>query len=128
MEPILLVDDDPSARACLREFLELKGYHCVEADHGGTALEKIAKESVSIVVTDYQMPVMNGLQLLQNLRQNPVTEDIPGILVTGELTDEVRISAVNAGVTIFFEKPFDFHALFFEISRATRYRRSLSMA
>ena len=52
MEPVLLVDDDPSARACLREFLELKGYHCIEADHGEAALEKIAKEGVSIVVTD----------------------------------------------------------------------------
>ena len=44
MEPVLLVDDDPSARACLREFLELKGYQCIEADHGEAALEKIAKE------------------------------------------------------------------------------------
>ena len=127
MEPILLVDDDPTARACLREFLELKGYSCLEADHGAAALEKITKESVSIVVTDLQMPIMDGLTLIEHLHNNPTVDQIPIILVTGELTAHVRARAVNAGVTIFFEKPFDFHALILEITRATRHRHSLSM-
>jgi len=51
MEHILLVDDDPTARACLRDFLELKGCRCVEADHGAAALEKIAEGSVSLLLT-----------------------------------------------------------------------------
>ena len=127
MEPILLVDDDPTARACLREILELKGFQCLEADQGAAALEVLKRESVSAIVTDCQMPVMDGLALIEHLHNERTADQIPIILVTGELTAEVRARAVNAGVTTFFQKPFDFHTLVLEITRATRHRHSLSM-
>ncbi|MCA9422478.1 MAG: response regulator, partial [Nitrospira sp.] len=63
-ERILLVDDDRHHRACLKEFLELRGYVCSEAGNGMEGLEIIQKDSVSIIITDNNMPQMDGLDFI----------------------------------------------------------------
>ncbi|GJL67238.1 MAG: hypothetical protein NPIRA05_22090 [Nitrospirales bacterium] len=107
MDPILLVDDDPHIRLCLRDLLEHYGYPCIEAIHGTDALAKLRAETVSLIITDIHMPVMTGLELLEALQSNESSEHIPRFILTGDLTEEIQAQAVQLGVTKVFPKPYE---------------------
>ena len=109
--PILLVDDDRLHRTCLKEFLHLRGHRCLEACQGKEALETIRQESVSMIITDQNMPEMDGLTFIQQLKQTYPNELLPIFLITAELSDSVRLSAFKHGVNRVFEKPLDFQEL-----------------
>jgi CheY-like chemotaxis protein len=109
MKRILLVDDHEMARQALKHFLEHHGYTCEEAEHGAAALAWLEQgQNVDLIVSDNQMPVMTGLEFLVQVRANPHFGAIPFILYSGNITDEIRRQAHQAGVMAVLNKPYNF--------------------
>lgn len=79
---ILIVDDEPDLRGLIRLILELDGHRVVEAHHGAAALERLREEPVDLLITDVMMPVMNGSQLIDRLRDDPDRADLPILVVS----------------------------------------------
>ena len=111
LDRILLVDDNDLHRTCLREFLEQRGYCCIEAENGAIGLEVLRKESIAIIITDNNMPEMDGLTFIEQVKQEFPNEILPIFLMTADVTSPVRLRAFKNGVHRVFEKPLDFQEL-----------------
>ncbi len=112
MKKILVVDDQPSVRELLAEFLEGEKYSVKVALDGYDALRKIEKSSFDVVITDIRMPGMNGIEFVSELRERNIKTKI--ITMSGEssCSPELRIEEINnLDSDIFLEKPFDLQNL-----------------
>lgn len=111
MKQILLTDDNTDYRHAVMEFLRFEGYDMVEASDGVEALEKIKMHQPDLILCDIDMPLMDGLTVLENVRRNPETAHIPFVLVTGR-SDVVSIKrADDVHVDGYMVKPMDTDAL-----------------
>jgi CheY-like chemotaxis protein len=97
---VLVVDDEVHIVHVVAIKLRNNGYEVISADNGAEAFELACKEKPDIIVTDYQMPIMSGLELVEKLRQCDETQDIPIIMLTArsfaiskEQQDEFRIAS-----------------------------------
>lgn len=106
---VLIVEDDLALREALSDTLEIEGYKVVTANNGTDALSKLAKHSFKLVVSDVQMPVMDGLQLLENI-QNHYAET-PVMLMTAYGTISSAVAAMRDGAVDFLVKPFEAEVL-----------------
>ncbi|MGD9937406.1 MAG: response regulator [Methanoregulaceae archaeon] len=115
---VLCVDDEPLLLTLCRRYLERTGEFTVEtADSGEEALARLGEGEIDVVVSDYQMPGMNGIELLSAIRrQSP----IPFILFTGRGREEVVIEALNRGVDFYLQKGGDPRAQFAELGSKCR--------
>jgi CheY-like chemotaxis protein len=104
---ILVVDDDPNMRFLLRLILESRGYEVTEAQHGVAALIRIKNALPDLVVTDIKMPVMDGGELIQHLRSDPQTAELPILAVTASRYAQ----GVAADADVVLDKPFRQSAL-----------------
>jgi DNA-binding NtrC family response regulator len=102
-EKILIVDDDPDIRSILQDRLESLDYQTVTAADGQEALVKVAKEDPDLMFLDLQMPQMNGLQVLKNLKDHA---DLPVIVITAFGSIENAVEAMRQGAFDFITKPF----------------------
>lgn len=103
---VLIVDDNDDCRMILRTAMEAEGYCCEEAPDGRAALMLCQALSIDFIITDFQMPHMNGCEFLEKLSR-VAARFPPSIMVTGNLTEAVRTRARNAGALAVFSKPFD---------------------
>ncbi len=104
---VLVVDDFATMRKIVRNILKQIGFEDItEAEDGSVALRLIKSEPVGLVVTDWNMPNMSGLDLLREIRQNPQTAHLPVLMVTAEGLKENVMDAVKAGVNNYVVKPF----------------------
>ncbi len=104
---VLVVDDFATMRRIVKNILKQLGYNnIVEADDGTTALEILEKEKVDLIISDWNMPKMTGLDLLKNVRGNAEMADTPFIMVTAEAQQDNIILAVKAKVSQYIVKPF----------------------
>ncbi|MFB9884927.1 response regulator transcription factor [Balneatrix alpica] len=105
---LLVVDDSHTARKHICRILNKMGVtSIIEAENGAEALALLEEQSVDLVVTDYNMPVMDGEELISGIRQHPLHAHIPIMMVTSEHS-EARLSAVRqAGVDAICDKPFE---------------------
>jgi two-component system chemotaxis response regulator CheY len=103
---ILTVDDSPSVRQMVRLTLSGAGYDIIEAGNGAEGLSKAQSNAVDMVVTDLNMPVMNGLGLIRELRKLPAYRGIPILFLTTESDPEMKQQAKAAGATGWITKPF----------------------
>jgi two-component system chemotaxis response regulator CheY len=104
---ILIVDDSGAVRSVVRKLLTHLGFKNIdEAPDGETALEKISKQHVSLVISDWNMEPMSGQILLENVRANKKYADLPFIMMTADPSIERIVRAKKAGVTCFINKPF----------------------
>ena len=104
---IIVVDDFSTMRRIIKNILRQLGFNNVqEADDGATAWPKIQAESFDLIITDWNMPKMSGLELLKNVRNDENLKDIPVLMVTAEALKENIIEAVKAGVSNYIIKPF----------------------
>lgn len=108
---ILVVDDMEANRAVLVRRLERYGYDVASVDSGAAALAYIAAQAPDLVLLDYMMPQMNGVEVLQELRMHADTRDLPVIMVTARAEGEATIEALNAGADDYVTKPVDFDVL-----------------
>jgi two-component system chemotaxis response regulator CheY len=120
-ECILLVDDDDLHRSCLKEFLERRGYVCLEAVNGVMGLDVLRQESVSIIITDNNMPEMDGLAFIEQVKHEFPNEILPIFLMTAEVSNPVRLRAFKNGVYRVFEKPLDFQELCYAVDWVTKF-------
>lgn len=103
----LIVDDFSTMRRIVRNLLKELGFSNVdEAEDGKVALEKLATGGFDFVVTDWNMPNMDGLTLLQNIRSTPALQKLPVLMVTAEAKKENIIAAAQAGANGYIVKPF----------------------
>lgn len=102
---ILVVDDDKTTRKLLSLYLKSKGHEIVTAENGLEALEKIGTENVNLIVTDMNMPYMDGIELVKNIRSEETVSHIPIIMVTTEADEEEKKRAYEAGVDDYLVKP-----------------------
>lgn len=104
---ILIVDDDPAVRATLRRQLEGFGFADLdEAVDGTEALEKLSGGGFGLVVSDWDMKPMNGIELVRRMRAEPALTDIPFLMATAEGGAETVVAARRAGASGFVRKPF----------------------
>lgn len=105
---ILVVDDFQTMRRIIINLLKQLGFNNVtEADDGTTAWEKLNGEKIDLVVSDWNMPKMTGIELLGKVRSDDRYKAIPFIMVTAEGKRENVIAAVQAGVSNYIVKPFN---------------------
>ncbi|MDR0996193.1 MAG: chemotaxis response regulator CheY [Zoogloeaceae bacterium] len=104
---ILVVDDFSTMRRIVRNLLKELGYTNVdEAEDGAIAWQKLQAGGFEFVVTDWNMPNMDGLTLLQNVRSSPAFKHLPVLMVTAEAKKENIIAAAQAGASGYIVKPF----------------------
>src|SRR5438477_2083354 len=104
---ILAVDDERHIVRLVQVNLERQGYEVVTAFDGKEALEKVASEQPDLVVLDVMMPYMDGFEVLQNLRKNPNTRDLPVIMLTAKAQDADVFRGWQSGVDCYLTKPFN---------------------
>lgn len=104
-ETVLIVDDNADMRSHLKFIIE-KEYHAITAGHGAEALEIIKKQHPSLIISDVMMPVMDGIELLKNIKENVETSLIPVILLTARAGEESRIEGYETGADDYLVKPF----------------------
>lgn len=104
---VLVVDDFATMRKIVRNILKQIGFdNLVEAEDGQAALQVLKNETIGLVVTDWNMPNMTGLELLEKIRTDPQTAKLPVLMVTAEGLKENVVAAVKAGVNNYVVKPF----------------------
>ncbi|MCU4138283.1 MAG: CheY-like REC domain [Thermodesulfobacteria bacterium] len=104
---ILVVDDFKTMRKIIKNILTQLGFkNIIEADDGTTALELLKKQKVDLIISDWNMPKMNGLELLKTVRSDDNLKDIRFIMVTAEAQKESVIEAIKHGVNQYVIKPF----------------------
>ena len=104
---ILAVDDEKHIVRLVQVNLERAGYEVVTANDGKEALQKVAEENPDLVVLDVMMPYMDGFEVLQNLRRNQSTRDIPVIMLTAKAQDADVFKGWQSGVDLYLTKPFN---------------------
>ncbi|MCL0067237.1 response regulator [Thermodesulfovibrionales bacterium] len=123
---VLVVDDFPTMRRIIKNLLKQIGFeHIEEAENGTQALNKLKNDSFGLVVSDWNMPEMNGITFLRNTRQSEDFKGIPFLMVTAEAEKEKVIEAVKAGVDSYIVKPFTSEILKEKIEKIAEKKKSL---
>ena len=107
MHSILAVDDSASMRQMVSFTLKSAGYNVVEAVDGQDALEKASSRSFDLVLTDQNMPRMDGISLTKKLRESPQFKTTPILILTTEGGDDKKAQGRAAGATGWIVKPFE---------------------
>jgi len=114
---IMAVDDSSSMRKMVRAVLQAAGYEVVEASDGVEAIEYAHDHAVDLVITDVNMPRMDGIALVSQLRQLPGYRLTPILLLTTESSQEKKMEGKRAGATGWIVKPFDPEHLLATVSK-----------
>ncbi len=104
---VLVVDDFATMRRILRNILKQIGFiNISEADDGKSALNVLKKEKFDLILCDWNMPEMSGLELLNKVKSDDELKNIPFVMVTAEAQKDNIVKAVKAGVNSYVVKPF----------------------
>jgi two-component system chemotaxis response regulator CheY len=117
---ILAVDDSPTMRQLVRVTLTRSGYEVMEAEDGAQGLSKATAEAFDLVLSDINMPVMNGLDMVRALRKLPSYKFTPIVLVTTESQVEKKQEGKTAGATGWIVKPFEPEQLLAVVAKVLR--------
>lgn len=115
---ILIVDDEPDLVDTIQCRLEYCKYDVITAANGKEGLEKAAKEQPDLILLDTNMPVMNGHEMLDQLRTHPTLKDIPVIMCTAFCEAEDIATASAYGIADYVTKPFDYSELMEKVTNA----------
>jgi len=104
---LLIVEDQDYSQILIEKFLQKMGFEkFLWAEDGEAALDILKNKSADLILSDRNMPGMNGLELFKNLQKNPKSKDIPFILITGDNKEENVINALKTGIRHYIVKPF----------------------
>jgi len=106
---VLIVDDSNSMRAVIKKIVTISGFQmdkCLEAGNGREAMEVLSTNWIDIIISDINMPEVNGLELLDQLQKNETLKEIPVIMITTEGSAERMQEAFKRGAKGFVKKPF----------------------
>lgn len=120
MKTILVIEDFVAVQQLLRETLESKGYKTLGAANGNKAYAVLLNHinRISLVLTDYHMPDMTGLDLIKRIRENPELEHIPVVFLTEESGPEIVNMTKALGLNVWIKKPYRPDVLLSEIESA----------
>ncbi|MBT5293921.1 MAG: phosphate regulon transcriptional regulator PhoB [Cellvibrionales bacterium] len=103
---ILIVDDEVAIREMIKVALELAGFQCIEAASAMQAMPLIVDERPDLLLLDWMMPEVSGIELLRRLRRDEVTKEIPVILLTAKAEEQNTVQALDSGADDYITKPF----------------------
>lgn len=116
---ILTIDDSASIRQMVAMTLSGAGLNVLEAGNGAEGYDTAIANTVHAVITDLNMPVLNGIEFIRKYRQHPASKGVPIILLTTESDDELKRQAKEAGATGWIVKPFKQDQLLAVIRKVT---------
>ena len=106
LKKVMTVDDSPTVLKVLNMALTGAGYQVVEANDGQEAIDKLTQTNVDLLVTDLNMPNMDGVELIKQVRQKPGNRFMPIIMLTAEAQSEMKAAGKKAGASGWITKPF----------------------
>ena len=113
---ILIVDDDPQVRAFLKKRLEMNSFECDLSENGAEGLEKIKQTDYDLVLTDIKMPVMDGFEMITQMRKN--NNDLPVVIILSAYTELNQLrKAIQQGAHDYLTKPFNLHEMDITVQR-----------
>ena len=115
---VLIVDDEPAVRQTVRGVLESSGFVCEESENGASALEWLKEHHADVIIVDYQMPIMNGLSLLEHVQRNHNGRTPRVIMLSGLIEEEEKLKAVDLGAYAIIDKPCNFRELVVKVNEA----------
>ena len=121
---MLIVDDSEDMVNFLRDNFSEK-YHVITAGDGIEALDQLSKNEVSIIISDWMMPRMDGAELCRQVRRNPLTSHIPFVMLTAKTDDDSKVEGMDVGADTYIEKPFSVQYLEACIRNMLEIRRKL---
>src|SRR5260370_15262699 len=121
MENMIVVDDEEAIREVVSTMLESKGYHCTAVQNGRVAQDQVKKSTLDLVLSDMIMPEMDGIRLLEWMRQ--YDPEVPVIMVTAIHDISTALEAIRRGAYDYILKPFEKDQLFLGVGRALQHRR-----
>lgn len=114
---ILVVDDSSTVRKFVSVSLSMQGFRVVTAEDGMDALEKLPKEPVDLIITDLNMPNMDGMELIKTLRTNTTFKDLPIIILTSLKEAALKEESSSMGVISYLNKPFSLEKVQYEVAK-----------
>ncbi|HAL55715.1 MAG TPA: response regulator [Bacteroidetes bacterium] len=114
---VLVVDDSATVRKFVAASLSLKGFRVITAADGMEALEKMPQEKFDLVITDLNMPDMDGFEFIKNLRETPEYAGIPIIILSSIVDQEEKDRGLQLGAYSYIEKPFSVEKVQREVAR-----------
>jgi len=107
---LLIVDDNVELRKFIRSTFQ-KTYNCIEANDGEEGYKILIEKQPDIILSDYSMPLMNGIELLEKMRANPNTNHIAFVMLTADNMDKTKMNAIEKGADLYINKPFNINEL-----------------
>ncbi|OFY84227.1 MAG: hypothetical protein A3F72_14470 [Bacteroidetes bacterium RIFCSPLOWO2_12_FULL_35_15] len=117
---ILIIDDSESIRELLGNALENAGYDVIKAIDGKDGVSKLEEPNIFLIISDLNMPQMDGIEVIKHLRKHPVYQFTPIIVLTTESQEAKRMEAKEAGATGWMTKPFNTDKLITVIKKIIR--------
>jgi two-component system phosphate regulon response regulator PhoB len=108
---VLVVEDDAAIATLLRYNLEKQGYRVAEASDGQEALTQIQEQPPDLVLLDWMLPMMSGIEVCRQIRRKTATRELPVIMVTARTEDQDAVRGLNTGADDYITKPFNIDAL-----------------
>lgn len=108
---VLVVEDEAALATMLRYNLERQGYNVDEAGDGQEAMTRISEQQPDLVLLDWMLPVMSGIEVCRQIRRRPETRDLPVIMVTARTDDQDAVRGLNTGADDYITKPFNLDSL-----------------
>jgi two-component system, chemotaxis family, chemotaxis protein CheY len=114
---VLVVDDSATVRKFVSVSLEMQGFSVTSACDGMDALEQLPKRKFDLIITDLNMPNMDGFELIRALRENPEYHDMP-VIILSSLSDQLnKEQGANLGVSSYVVKPFSLEKIQYEVAK-----------
>jgi|TARA_B110000902_G_scaffold123621_1_gene144472 two-component system phosphate regulon response regulator PhoB len=117
---ILIVDDEDHIRDMLRMALELHGFRCIEAENATIAHSLIVDEQPNLVLLDWMMPEVSGVELIKRLKKDSATKEVPIIMLTARADEDRKIHGLESGADDYVTKPFSNRELIARIESLLR--------
>ncbi len=114
---ILVVDDSTTVRKFVSVSLSMQGFEVVIACDGMDALEKLPERKYDLIITDLNMPTMDGFEFIKNLKSNPDYKDLPVIILTSLSDESNKEEGAKLGVNSYVVKPFSLEKIQYEVSK-----------
>src|SRR5258708_7054313 len=122
---ILIVEDSPGPLAATKRVLEVHGFDYEVAENGQSAFSKLQSATFDLILLDLGLPDMDGLEVCRRLKDDPLTSDIPVIMLTGRSSSSDKIAGLELGADDYVAKPFDPGELVARIRVALRRRQAV---
>jgi len=106
---VLIVDDSSSMRAVIKKTIKVSGFNVgqfLTAEDGKDAMKVLSAEWVDLVLTDINMPNMNGIELIEKMKEDEILKTIPVVIVTTEGSEKVKKQSMDLGASALIKKPF----------------------